>query len=137
MGRTSAGELHREERCPTAEPTGSFSSARDLRQHPTEAEERLWARLRQHGLAQAHFRRQHAIGRYVVDFCALQHKLILELDGAQHLEPRQALADAERTAFLAAKGYRVLRFRNPEVLEQMEEVLRMIRAALEEGNSKE
>jgi very-short-patch-repair endonuclease len=87
----------------------------------TEAEARLWSRLRMHQLADVHFRRQHAIGPYIVDFCAPIEKLVIEVDGSQHLE--QEDYDAERTLFLESLGYRVLRFWNHEVLGDMDSVL--------------
>jgi very-short-patch-repair endonuclease len=77
-----------------------------------------------------HFRNQHAIGKYIVDFCAPRRKLIIELDGSQHLE--QEAYDAERTAFLESKGYRVLRFWNNQVMNEIEGVLHVIYAALHE-----
>ena len=70
------------------------------------------------------FRRQHAIDNYIVDFCSLRRKLILELDGSQHLE--QADYDMERTKHLEAKGYRVLRFWNNEIMNEIDAVLNMI-----------
>ncbi len=81
-------------------------------------------------MADVHFRSQHAIGNYVVDFCAPRRKLIIELDGSQHLV--QEKYDAERTEFLKSKGYRVLRFWNSDVINNMETVLNVIWDALEE-----
>ena len=107
-----------------------YARARELRRNQTEAEAKLWACLRRKQLNGVSFRRQHAIGPYIVDFCAIKAKLIIELDGSQHLD--QAAYDAERTAFLESKGYRVLRFWNPEVLQDMEAVLRAITQALVE-----
>ena len=103
--------------------------AAELRHHPTPAEARLWSRLRAHQLNGIGFRRQHAIGSYIVDFCAPGKKLIVEVDGGQHLEQKEY--DAERTAFLESKGYRVLRFWNNDVLSNTETVLAMIAEALE------
>src|ERR1051325_5450493 len=60
--------------------------ASELRQNQTEAEARLWSRLRAHRMAGVQFRRQHAIGNYIVDFCSPRRKLIIELDGSQHLD---------------------------------------------------
>jgi very-short-patch-repair endonuclease len=77
-----------------------------------------------------HFRNQHAIGNYVVDFCSPRRKLIIELDGSQHLEQEEY--DAERTIFLEAKGYRILRFWNNQVMNDIEGVLRVIDLVLEE-----
>jgi very-short-patch-repair endonuclease len=74
------------------------------------------------------FRRPHAIGPFVVDFCAPKLKLVVELDGGQHVE--QATYDAERTAFLQAEGYRVLRFWNSQVESDLEGVLGVILDAM-------
>jgi len=78
----------------------------------------------------AHFRNQNAIGNYVVDFCAPRRKLIIKLDGSQHLD--QEMYDLERTAFLESKGYRVLRFWNHQVMNDIEGVLSVIYLALED-----
>ena len=71
-----------------------------------------------------HFRAQHAIGNYVVDFCAARKKLIIELDGRQHLE--QTEYDAERTRFLESKGYKVIRFWTNDVSNHIDAVLQVI-----------
>ena len=98
--------------------------AGELRLDPTLAEIKLWARLRAHRLSGIGFRRQHAIGQYIADFCAPSRMLIVELDGSQHLEQREY--DDERTAFLKSKGYRVLRFYNSDVMNHIEQVLAVI-----------
>ncbi len=98
--------------------------AGELRQNQTEAESKLWARLRSHRMAGVQFRRQHAIGTYIVDFCSPRRKLIIELDGSQHLD--QADYDLERTKYLEAKGYRVLRFWNHDVMNRIDVVLNTI-----------
>ena len=103
--------------------------AGELRHSPTEAETKLWSRLRAHRLGDIHFRRQYAIGRYIVDFCAPRRKLIIEVDGSQHLDQREY--DAKRTAFLEGHGYRVLRFWNNDILKDIESVLRAIDLALQ------
>jgi very-short-patch-repair endonuclease len=105
----------------------------ELRHNQTEAEARLWAYLRSHRLCDVHFRRQHAIGKYIVDFCAPRKKLIIELDGSQHLERTEQ--DDERTAFLASKGYCVLRFWNRDVTGDIEGVMKAIDFALKDLNS--
>ncbi len=105
-----------------------FGYAKQHHRTMTPAEAKLWAHLRAHRMKNVHFRNQHAIGNYVVDFCAPRRKLIIELDGSQHLEQKEY--DAERTAFLAAKGYRVLRFWNNEVMNNIENVLCAIDLAL-------
>src|SRR5438046_1405990 len=69
---------------------------RPLRRHPTDAEQLLWSRLRAGQIGGAKFRRQEPIGPYVVDFCALVFKLIVEVDGGQHVEHTEQ--DSERTA---------------------------------------
>jgi very-short-patch-repair endonuclease len=90
-------------------------------------ERRLWYRLRGSQLG-ARFRRQQPIGPFVVDFVCLQARLIVELDGGQHLA--EAEADARRTRFLEGQGYRVVRFWNHEVVENLEGVLTGIQEAL-------
>lgn len=104
--------------------------AAELRRAPTPAESNRWACLRAHNLEGFGFRRQHAIGNYIVDFCAPSKKLVIEVDGSQHLE--QPEYDAQRTAFLESKGYRVLRFWNNEVMNNIEGVVSAIIDALGE-----
>ena len=87
--------------------------ARELRKSQTESEQKLWQALRKRQILNAKFRRQFCIGYYIVDFICLPHKLIIEVDGAQHLE--QFEYDQIRTAFLNAAGYEVIRFWNDEV----------------------
>ena len=65
-------------------------------------------------MGNTHFRNQHAIGNYIADFCAPRRKLVIELDGSQHLE--QDGYDAKRTVFFESRGYRVLRFWNNDVI---------------------
>ncbi len=101
-----------------------FGHAKALSHNLTPAEEKLWGHLRAHRIGDVHFRKQHAIGHYIVDFCAPRKKLIIELDGSQHLEQQEY--DKERTAFLESKGYRVLRFWNNEVMNDIETVLGVI-----------
>ena len=107
-----------------------FYRAKELRRNQTEAEARLWARLRAHRMDGAGFRRQHAIGPYIVDFCAPRARLIVEVDGSQHMG--QEAYDEERTKYLQAKGYRVLRFWNHEVMDQIDAVLAVILDAVRE-----
>jgi very-short-patch-repair endonuclease len=105
-----------------------FKRARKLRRNQTEAEAKLWSCLRNHQLNEVGFSRQHAIGNYIVDFCAPRRKLIIELDGGQHLE--QEKYDAQRTEFLESRGYKVLRFWNTEVLKNIDDVIREIQLTL-------
>jgi len=103
--------------------------ARGMRHEPTPAETKLWQHLRGNQLG-AKFRRQHSIDRYIVDFVCIEHKLIIELDGAGHLEPDQADYDNGRTAYLNELGYRVLRFSNEQALNLPRRVLATIKANL-------
>jgi very-short-patch-repair endonuclease len=114
---------------PRATPNG-YERARQLRHTLTPAESKLWAYLRGNKLNGISFRRQHAIGPYIVDFCAIKTKIIIELDGSQHLE--QEGYDAERTKYLEARGYKVLRFWNNDVLNNMDGVMSAIIHALED-----
>ena len=95
-----------------------------LRREPTAAESRLWAHFRGRRLEGMKFRRQHAIGPYVVDFCSPGKKLVVELDGGQHLGQEEL--DAERTRYLESKGYRVIRFWNDQVINDIDGVLSTI-----------
>ncbi len=104
--------------------------ARTLRSHPTEAEQRLWYFLRRRQLDGVKFRRQFPIGVFIVDFLCLEKRLIVEVDGGQHVERMRY--DQRRDAWLEAQGFRVLRFWNDEVLKQTTSVVEVIRARLED-----
>jgi very-short-patch-repair endonuclease len=106
--------------------------ARGLRNQPTGAEKELWRFLRAGQLDGHKFRRQVALGAYIVDFVCLAQRLVVELDGPQHLEDAAAEYDARRTDWLLERGYRVIRFRNHEVDEDVRLVVDKIRQALEE-----
>jgi very-short-patch-repair endonuclease len=102
--------------------------AKRLRTNMTDAEQRLWYRLRAHRFQNLKFKRQAPIGPYIVDFICFDHKLIVELDGGQHAQnPR----DKKRDAWLICEGYRVLRFWNDDVLKQTSAVLEEIAGAIE------
>lgn len=85
--------------------------ARRMRREPSATERYLWKILRDRRLGGLKFRRQVPIGRYVVDFLCLRHRLIVEADGPLH-DPEH---DAKRDAWLAEQGFRVLRFKNDDV----------------------
>jgi very-short-patch-repair endonuclease len=102
--------------------------ARRLRRDQTDVERILWYALRDK-LADWKFRRQHPVGRRVVDFACPQRKLAIELDGGQHGE--SIAADAQRAAELTSRGYRVIRFWNGDVIENLEGVLETIATALD------
>jgi len=101
--------------------------ARNMRKNPTDAEKKLWQILNREQMEQR-FRRQHPIGNYIADFVCTKAKLIVEVDGSQHQE--QQSYDAERTRFFETQGYRVLRFWNNEILENIEGVHQIILSAL-------
>ncbi len=92
----------------------------------TEAEQALWFRLRRKQLRGVQFYRQKPVGPYIVDFYAAQGKLVIELDGSQHLIPEAIVADARRTEVLTSQGICVLRFNNLEVLQNLQGVLMRI-----------
>jgi very-short-patch-repair endonuclease len=101
---------------------------RDLREQRTQAELRLWQRLRGHRLHGLKFRRQHPVGPYFVDFYCAEARLVVEVDGSQHIEDSRY--DGRRTYALEARGLRVLRFWNDDVLARTDEVLEAIVEAL-------
>ncbi|HET7370450.1 MAG TPA: endonuclease domain-containing protein [Gammaproteobacteria bacterium] len=102
--------------------------ARQLRLQQTDAESRLWRNLRSRNLEGYKFRRQEIIGSYIADFVCFDAKLIVELDGGQHME--QDAADRSRTAELENLGYKVIRFWNHEVLNETDTVLDKVREEL-------
>jgi very-short-patch-repair endonuclease len=117
---------------PNPPSTSAASNAPRLRKSMTDAERRLWAALRKEmpETPGTHFRRQMAIGPYVVDFVCLRHRLIVEVDGKFHDVPDQRLRDAERDAYLRSENFRVLRFSNEKVMREMPSVLRNLAVAL-------
>ncbi|MEG3177918.1 DUF559 domain-containing protein [Sphingomonas sp. RB3P16] len=97
-----------------------------LRRERTDAEDRFWQAVRSRQLDGFKFRFQHTIGDYVADFVCLEAMVIVEIDGSQHTET----ADAKRTAFLEARGFKILRFWNTDVLTNLEGVATVVHAAL-------
>jgi very-short-patch-repair endonuclease len=114
---------------------GDTVNARDarryLRREQTSAEARLWAALRRGQLGGLHFRRQHNIGAFITDFCCLEARLVVEVDGAVHRQAAQIAHDRDRDVALAEAGYLTLRFTNDDVLCRLREVLARIQAAAE------
>ena len=98
-----------------------WKKARVLRNAATDAEQRLWQHLRGRRLQGLKFRRQYPIAGYIADFACIEAKLVIEVDGGQHVE--QAAHDAERTRKLQINGYRVLRFWDNDVLLRTDAVL--------------
>ena len=102
--------------------------ARELRKSQTQAERALWSVLRNHRLGGHRFRRQHPVGHYIVDFVCLENRLVVELDGGQHLESVDY--DGARTAYLENCGFSIVRFWNNQVLNEMTGVNEAILLAL-------
>jgi very-short-patch-repair endonuclease len=100
----------------------------ELRKQATVFERRLWRHLRGQQLEGCRFRRQHPIGRYIVDFVCLERKLVVELDGQQHSGPEGY--DGKRDTWLRVQGYEVLRFSNRQLMDELENVLLTIAARL-------
>lgn len=102
--------------------------ARKLRKRSTEAEKRLWLKLSRRQLEGYKFRRQQPIGKYIVDFVNYEKKIIIELDGGQHAIEK--MKDRKRDNWLEQKGFRVLRFWDNQVFENVEGVLEAVRNRL-------
>ena len=102
--------------------------ARQLRSNQTDVERLLWSKLKDRQLSGFKFRRQLPIGRYIVDFVCRERALIVELDGGQHGSVTKY--DSDRTRWLKHHGWRVLRFWNNEVAENLSGVLEVILAAV-------
>ena len=106
--------------------------ARRLRAQMTDSERALWARLRRKQVRSVQFYTQKPLGDYIVDFYAPKVRLVVEVDGSQHMEAGHAAMDSKRDAYLAAEGLQVLRFDNLEVLKQIEGVMEVILRAVSE-----
>lgn len=101
-----------------------WNRARQLRRASTDAERHLWQHIRCRNLADHKFRRQYPVAGYIIDFVSLPAMLVIEIDGGQHVDAVEY--DAARTRKLEARGFRVLRFWNDDVLLRTEEVLEVI-----------
>ena len=111
-------------------PEYVLKRARGLRRRQTDAEKQLWKTLRSRHFESYKFRRQKPIGPYYVDFVCLEQKLIIEIDGGQH--GWQQKKDEQRTVYLNQKGFKVIRFWNNDILENLEGVMTMLKRELEE-----
>jgi len=100
---------------------------KDFRNNATKAEVYLWKALKGKRLDGRKFRRQHSIGNYIVDFYCPSENLIIELDGEVHMNPINKEYDLKRTNFLASKGFKIIRFENKVVFENIEIILEAIR----------
>jgi very-short-patch-repair endonuclease len=112
-------------------PSRLRCNARALRKNSTDAERILWSELRDHRLIGASFRRQVPIENYIADFVCHGAKLVIELDGGQHFSDGREALDARRSATIEAKGFRVLRFSNHDVMINRAGVLETIATAVE------
>ena len=101
-------------------------TARRLRANSTSAEALLWRYLRRSPVLGTHFRRQVPIGRYVVDFACMAAHLVVEVDGSQHAEGPVAEADLVRTRWLESEGYRVIRFWNNDIAQNIDGVIEAV-----------
>ncbi len=113
-------------------PADQLEFARSLRANQTDAENLMWALLRDRRMADAKFRRQHPVGKYVLDFYCHELKLAIELDGSQHLD---SVHDTLRDAYLQKQGIRVLRYWNNDVLANTDAVLEDIWNNLQQNPS--
>ena len=104
--------------------------AKRLRKNQTEAEQLLWSRLRDRQIDGCKFRRQQPIGRYIVDFVSFERRVVIELDGGQHSNPCHELKDFKRDKWLRTLGYKVLRFWDNAVFENLGGILVTIRETL-------
>jgi very-short-patch-repair endonuclease len=104
--------------------------ARHLRKTETIAEKRLWQELKKLRSQGYHFRRQHPLEGFIVDFACLGQRLIIEIDGAQHQLPENLRKDAQRDAHMRWGGYQVLRFGNGDIRDNLDGVLAEVLAAL-------
>ena len=128
MGEHEGGKMPRSNR---SHP-GTKHRAIALRKDSTPAERKLWSRIRNDQLGVT-FRRQHAVGNYIPDFCSPRAKLIIELDGSQHLE--QVEYDEERTKYLESLGYKIIRFWNNDVMNHIDSVILAIIHAMENNTN--
>jgi len=101
--------------------------SRQLRQNETPWEKKLWMHLKGHKFLGLKFKRQIVIGPYIYDFSCFEKKLIIELDGGHHTEPEISIKDKEKQSYIENLGYRVVRFNNNDVQDNIESVLEAIR----------
>lgn len=107
-----------------------LGAAKVHRREPTTAEAALWSALRRQQLGGLPFRRQHPVGRYILDFYCPREKLCVELDGSSH--DGREIMDQARTDALATLNIRVIRFRNEEVLSNLPSVLQRIKETIDQ-----
>ena len=117
-------------------PSDSFSKAQLLRRNETKAEKLLWEKLRNNQLEGLKFRRQHPVNIYIADFYCHKFKLIIELDGDYHNQEEQKQKDEVRTEVLRLNDLKIIRFKNEEVEQDINQVLTMIKNKIEQLKEK-
>src|SRR5688500_366359 len=106
--------------------TQIFINAKALRNRETFAEKLLWSRLRNNQLGY-HFRRQHPLSKYIVDFYCHTLKLVIEVDGSIHSDPIVVIEDTNKEESLISYGLEVIRFTNDAILKDVDDVVQFIR----------
>jgi very-short-patch-repair endonuclease len=117
-------------------PSDSFSKAQLLRRNETKAEKLLWEKLRNNQLEGLKFRRQHPVNIYIADFYCHKFKLIIELDGDYHNQEEQKQKDEVRTEVLRLNDLKIIRFKNEEVEQDINQVLTTIKNKIEQLKEK-
>ena len=117
-------------------PSDSFSKAQLLRRNETKAEKLLWEKLRNNQLGGLKFRRQHPVNIYIADFYCHKFKLIIELDGDYHNQEEQKQKDEVRTEVLRLNDLKIIRFKNEEVEQNINQVLITIKNKIEQLKEK-
>ena len=117
-------------------PSDSFSKAQFLRRNETKAEKLLWEKLRNNQLGGLKFRRQHPVNIYIADFYCHKFKLIIELDGDYHNQEEQKQKDEVRTEVLRLNDLKIIRFKNEEVEQDINQVLTAIKNKIEQLKEK-
>ncbi len=117
-------------------PSDSFSKAQFLRRNETIAEKLLWEKLRNNQLEGLKFRRQHPVNIYIADFYCHKFKLIIELDGDYHDQEEQKQKDEVRTEVLRLNDLKIIRFKNEEVEQDINQVLTTIKNKIEQLKEK-
>ena len=108
---------------------------RRLRSNMTGPETRLWSRLRARQLQGLKFRRQHGIGRYIVDFYCPEQSLVIEVDGDSHADADQILKDQHRDRYFQSLGLPVIRYANDDILKNLDGVLEDLAERLSSGST--
>ena len=117
-------------------PSDSFSKAQFLRRNETKAEKLLWEKLRNNQLGGLKFRRQHPVNIYIADFYCHKFKLIIEIDGDYHNQEEQKQKDKVRTEVLRLNDLKIIRFKNEEVEQDINQVLITIKNKIEQLKEK-